>query len=77
MTALKVEQINAAPVALSSAAASSSDVGAIVGGIVGGCFVPVLMLILWLSGAFAKKGCPSPFAKKAEDGIKVEMTNVA
>ena len=55
---------------------------AIVGGIVGGCFVPVLMLILWLSGAFASKGCPSPFAKNAgavtpSKGSGTEMTGTA
>ena len=42
---------------------SGDDTGALVGGIVGGCFVPVLMLILWFSGAFTKYGCKSPFAK--------------
>jgi plastocyanin len=33
--------------------------GGCIGGIVGGSFVPVLMLVLWLSGAFGAK-CPSP-----------------
>ena len=31
-------------------------------GIIGGSFVPVLMLVLWLGGAFGKK-CPSPLRK--------------
>ena len=34
-----------------------------VGGVVGGCCVLVLMCTGWLSGAFAKSGCPSPFKK--------------
>jgi len=33
--------------------------GGCIGGIVGGSFVPVLMLVLWLSGSFGSK-CPSP-----------------
>ena len=37
--------------------------GGCVGGIVGGCFVPVLVCILWLGGAFAKCGWPSPLKK--------------
>ena len=37
--------------------------GGCIGGIIGGCFVPVLMCILWLSGAFAPK-CPSPLKPK-------------
>jgi len=36
--------------------------GGSIGGIVGGCFVPVLLCILWFSGAFGKR-CPSPLAK--------------
>ena len=39
--------------------------GGCVGAIVGGSCVPVLMLILWMGGAFAPK-CPSPLAKKGE-----------
>lgn len=46
---------------------SSSNTGAIVGGVIGGCFVPALLCILWLSGVFAKYGCPSP-CKKADGG---------
>ena len=42
---------------------SSGCGGGCVAGIIGGCFVPVLLCILWLSGAFASKGCPSPFFK--------------
>jgi hypothetical protein len=34
-----------------------------IGGIVGGCFVPTLLFILWIGGAFGNK-CPSPCAKK-------------
>ena len=33
------------------------------GGIIVGCGVLVLMCTGWLSGAFAKTGCPSPFKK--------------
>ena len=40
-----------------------------IGGIIGGCFVPVLMCILWLSGVFTKYGCASPFAKTKEPGV--------
>ena len=36
--------------------------GGCIGGIVGGGFVQVLLLILWLSGAFGDK-CPSPLNK--------------
>ena len=41
---------------------SSCD-GGCMGGIVVGCGVLVLMCTGWLSGAFAKFGCPSPFKK--------------
>lgn len=34
--------------------------GGCVGGIVGGCFVPALLFILWMSGAFSKYGLNSP-----------------
>lgn len=37
--------------------------GGCIGGIIGGCFVPFLILILWMGGAFAPK-CPSPIKKK-------------
>ena len=43
-------------------------------GIIGGSFVPVLMLILWLGGAFAPR-CPSPF-KKGGDPTKASTTEV-
>ena len=33
-----------------------------IGGIVGGCFVPVLLVVLWLSNAFGPK-CPAPSLK--------------
>jgi len=42
--------------------------GGCIGGIVGGSFVPLLVLVLWLGGAFGAK-CPSPLrppAKAAE-----------
>jgi dienelactone hydrolase len=42
----------------------SSDSAGRIGGIVGGCFVPVLLCIMWFSGAFGPR-CPSP-CKKAE-----------
>lgn len=47
--------------------------GALIGGIVGGAFVPTLMFILWMGGAFAKYGCPSPLKKKkmAPAGVPV------
>ena len=32
----------------------------------GGCFVPFLMFVLWMTGAFAPK-CPAPGAKKQAD----------
>jgi hypothetical protein len=38
--------------------------GGCIGGIIGGCFVSVLMLVLWMSGTFAKYGCASPCASK-------------
>jgi len=38
--------------------------GGCIGGIVGGVFVPVLVAILWLSGAFAKWGYASPLKKQ-------------
>ena len=50
-----------------------------IGGVIGGCFVPVLVLVLWLSGAFGPK-CPSPFAKKpkpdatSDAGIQVNVS---
>ena len=52
----------------------TDDVGALVGGIVGGCFVPVLMFILWMAGVFAPK-CPSPL-KKTPKETTVTMTNI-
>ena len=41
---------------------SSCDWGCI-GGVAGGCFVLVLVCTGWLSGAFAKTGCPPPSKK--------------
>ena len=60
------------PPPLSPPASDDLNMG-LIGGIVGGCFVSVLMLILWLSGAFTKYGWPSPCAKKkaAADGATV------
>ena len=49
--------------------------GGCIGGIIGGISVPLLMLILWLSGVFAPK-CPSPFAKKEPKDAGVTMTNI-
>ncbi|EOD09309.1 hypothetical protein EMIHUDRAFT_216710 [Emiliania huxleyi CCMP1516] len=39
-----------------------------IGGIIGGCFVPVLLLGLWASGAFGSK-CPSPVLKPQKGAI--------
>ena len=41
---------------------SSCD-GACIGGVAGGCFVLVLVCTGWLSGDFAKTGCPPPSKK--------------
>ena len=41
----------------------SSCGGGCIAGIVVGCSVPLLVCILWLSGAFGKAGCPSPLKK--------------
>ena len=40
----------------------SSCGGGCIGGIVGGSFVPMLMLLLWLGGAFGGR-CPSPLRR--------------
>ena len=48
------------------------SIGGTIGAIVGGCFVPVLVCILWLSGAFGSK-CPSPLKKKPTEK---QMTNI-
>jgi len=37
--------------------------GGYIGGVAGGCFVLVLVCTGWLSGAFAKTGCPPPSKK--------------
>ena len=58
-------------------ASSSEDGGCgggCVGGIIGGCAVPVLLLILWFSGAFGSK-CPSPMNNKSSE-YDAKMTNV-
>ena len=52
------------------------NIGAIIGGVVGGCFVPVLMCYLWLSGVFARFGCPSPLMKKPPPQGDVTMTSI-
>ncbi len=49
--------------------------GGCIGAIVGGSFVPVLMLLLWLSGAFGPK-CPSPLAKSVSDK-PITMSGIA
>jgi len=46
--------------------------GGCIGGIIGGCFVPVLVGGLWMGGAFAKYGCPSPCASN----MKGKVTDV-
>ena len=46
--------------------------GGCIGGIIGGCFVPTLLCILWLSGQFESKGCPSPFKKGAKPAKGME-----
>jgi len=57
--------------AAAAAAGSEGGCGAgCIGGIVGGAFVPTLMFILWMSGAFTKYGCPSPCKK----GEKIKPT---
>ena len=43
------------PPEMPPAAEEGGSIAGMIGGIVGGSFVPVLMLILWLSGAFKKK----------------------
>ena len=56
------------PPSPSSPASSDSGCGGgCIGGIVGGAFVPTLVLILWLGGAFGPK-CPSPFKSTAKVG---------
>ena len=56
------------------------NIGPIIGGVVGGCFVPVLMCILWLSGVFARHGCPSPLKKKPPphegDDRRTQMSSI-
>jgi len=51
--------------------------GRCIGGIVGGCFVPVLVCILCLSGAFAKCGWPSPLKRPtaARGGVADQMVH--
>ena len=56
---------------------SSGCGGGCVAGIISGCFVPVLLCILWLSGAFASKGCPSPFFKPKPPVDSVEAVVVS
>jgi len=48
--------------------------GGCIGGIIGGCFVPTLLCILWLAGAFGDK-CPSPCKKKEEKQPTFSNTN--
>lgn len=50
--------------------------GGCIGGIIGGCFVPTLLFILWMGGAFAPK-CPSPCAARTKkDAGDVTMTSI-
>ena len=50
--------------------------GRCIGGIVGGCFVPVLVCILYLSGAFARCGVPSPLKRRtAARGVTDRMAH--
>ena len=50
------------PQPISDGSQSSCD-GGCIGGVAGGCFVLVLVCTGWLSGAFAKIGCPPPSKK--------------
>jgi len=75
-TSVTVEEITTAPVVeedgvvLDNDGSHSGGCGTgCIGGIVGGSFVPVLLLILWLSGAFGKK-CPSPCKSDVSDAAK-------
>ena len=52
------------PQSISDDSQSSCD-GGCIGGVAGGCFVLVLVCTGWLSGAFAKIGCPPPCKKRA------------
>ena len=54
---------------------SGSCSGGCVGGIVGGIFVPVLVLGLWMGGAFAPK-CPSPLTRKTPKSVVATTTSV-
>jgi len=76
-----VEEITTAPiveedgVVLDNDGSHSGGCGAgCIGGIVGGSFVPVLLLILWLSGAFGKK-CPSPCKSDVSDAAKTTQAD--
>ena len=55
----------------------SSGSGGAVGAIIGGTFVPFLMAVLWMSGAFAKYGWPSPFVKKAPADVTITGAEAA
>jgi hypothetical protein len=61
--------------ATTSAASGGGCGGGCVGGIIGGCFVSVLMLILWVGGAFTKYGLPSPSPGMAVLAAKQEEQN--
>jgi len=56
-TSLTVESVSAAEVVVLSddSGGDASCGGGCIGGIIGGCAVPILLCILWLSGAFGSK----------------------
>jgi len=53
---LSVAQVSQAPRVVDSSSSSSDDLPiGMIGGIAGGCFVPLLIFVLWACGAFGKK----------------------
>ena len=78
---LTVTDVSAAAVTIDDASGTlsggeASNIGGTVGAIIGGSFVPLLMCILWLTGAFEKYGCASPCCKKKENS-DVTFTSAA
>ena len=67
---------DAAPPPSSSGGGDEGCGGGCIGGIIGGCFVPVLMLTLWMGNVFESKGCPSPCKKAAKD-VPAAATEIA
>jgi len=59
-----VSAINTAPTAAEDTPSNAGTLAGTLAGIVGGCFVPFLLCVVWLSGAFEKYGCPPPCKKK-------------